>query len=292
MKEKFKIHRWDTRVVIAEVEAESLKEGIEKLVAQDVNLDCARLVGASLDGARLDGASLDGARLDGARLDGARLDGASLDGARLDGASLDGARLDGARLDGASLDCASLDGASLDGASLVGASLDGASLDGASLDGARLDCARLDGASLVGARLDCARLDGASLVGARLDGASLVGARLDGASLEFFKNDLWNVLLHVPHEIHGLALALKEGRVDGSVYQGECACLVGTIANLRGCNYSQLPDLRPDSSRPAEQWFMSIRKGDTAESSVVVKLTLEWIQDFYNLIGQYAQQKS
>ena len=247
MKEKFKIHRWDTQVVIAEVEAESLKEGIEKLVAQDVNLDCARL----------------------------------------DCVSLDGASLDGASLDGASLVCASLDGASLDGASLVGARLVGASLDGASLDGATLD-----GASLVGARLDGARLDGARLDCASLVGASLVGASLNGASLEFFKNDLWNVLLHVPHEIHGLALALKEGRVDGSVYQGECACLVGTIANLRGCNYSQLPELRPDSSRPAEQWFMSIRKGDTAESSVVVKLTLEWIQDFYNLIGQYAQQKS
>jgi hypothetical protein len=194
---------------------------------------------------------------------------ASLDGARLDGARLDGARLDGARLDGASLVGASLDRARLDGASLVGASLDGARLDGARLDGARLD----------GASLDRARLDGASLVGARLD-----GARLDGARLDFIKHDLWGVLLHSKHEVSGLVTALQEGRVDGSVYEGPCACLVGTLANVRGCRHTEIPGLQPDSSRPAEIWFMGINKGDSPESNQIVKITLDWIAEFQQLV--------
>ena len=184
-----------------------------------------------------------------------------------------------ASLDGASLDGARLDGASLDGASLVGARLVGASLVGARLDGARLDGARLDGASLDGARLDGARLDGARLDGARLVGASLVGASLVGARLENIKNDFWSILLRAPAEIQGLRLALTDGRVDGSTYEGPCACLVGTIANVRHANYQEI-GIKPDSSRPAERWFMGIKKGDTPETNQISRITVEWLDKF------------
>jgi hypothetical protein len=49
------------------------------------------------------------------------------------------------------------------------------------------------------------------------------------------------------------------------VYEGKCACLVGTIANVRGVPYKQLGDLEPDASRPAERWFMPIKKGDVPD---------------------------
>jgi len=219
----------------------------------------------------LERASLYGASLDGARLDGARLDGASLDGARLDGASLDGARLDGASLDGARLD-----GASLDGASLVGASLDGASLYGARLDGASLD-----GASLVGASLDGASLVGASLDGARLDGASLDGARqLLAAGLTRIKLDLFDVLDKAPAEVPGLLAALRDGTIDGSAYEGDCACLVGTIAKVRGCSYDNLVGLRPNGSRPAERWCLAIRPGATPDNHPVAEVTAMWIAEW------------
>ena len=179
-----------------------------------------------------------------------------------DRARLDGARLVGARLDGASLDRASLDRASLDGASLVGASLVGA---------------RLVGASLVGASLDRASLVGASLDGASLDGASLDRARLDGARLDPIRDDLYRVLDAVPAEVPALLAALREGRVDGSTYSGNCACLVGTIANARGCTYSAIPGLTPNADRPAERWFLAIRPG-LPVTHPVVAITIGWVE--------------
>jgi hypothetical protein len=81
----------------------------------------------------------------------------------------------------------------------------------------------------------------------------------------------------VPHEVLGLRQALVEGRVDGSAYEGECACFVGTVANLRRCNYEEIPELQPDSGRPTERFFLGIKKGDTPETSHFSKLAVEWI---------------
>jgi len=155
--------------------------------------------------------------------------------------------------------------------------LDGASLVGASLVGARLDGARLDGA-----RLDGARLDGASLVGASLVGASLVGARLD-----YFKNDLIAEVLKRPNELENLRDTLIAGKIDGSTYTGECVCLAGTIANRRGIEHmasgckieNNGVTFVADYSSPREQWFMTIRNGDTPESSLSAKVALEWINE-------------
>ena len=196
-------------------------------------------------------------------------------GVCFDRASLDGASLVGASLDRASLDGASLVGARLDRASLVGARLDRARLDRARLDGASLDRASLDGASLDRARLDGASLDGASLDGASLDGASLVGARLTP-----IRDDIWAVLSASPAEVPALRQAIIEGRVNGSAYEGECACLVGTLANARGCNYKAIPNLQPDSNRAAECFFMAIRKGDTPETNQAAALAVQWVDEW------------
>jgi uncharacterized protein YjbI with pentapeptide repeats len=287
---KIQIRSWYNDKVLFETDVEDddlypIRTAVDRARLDRASLDRASLDGASLDGASLDGARLDGASLVGARLVGARLDRASLDGARLDGASLDGARLVGARLDGARLVGARLDGARLDGASLVGARLDGARLvgarlDGARLDGARLDGVRLDGARLVGARLDGVRLDGASLVGASLVGASLDRASLDRASLDNIRADFRQVLDKAPDEILGLLSAIRGGRVDGSCYEGACACLLGTIANIRHCRHDQLKDLRPDSERLSEKWFLALRPGITPQNNPVAKITERWILEW------------
>jgi hypothetical protein len=58
---------------------------------------------------------------------------------------------------------------------------------------------------------------------------------------------------------------------------------VGTLANVKGCYYHDLPGIVPDCSRPAEVWFMGIAKGDTSEKNQIVKITLEWIEEFQKL---------
>jgi hypothetical protein len=128
-----------------------------------------------------------------------------------------------------------------------------------------------------GASLDGASLDGASLDGASLDGASLDGASLDGASLDPIRDDFFKVLAAAPHEVPGLLAALRAGKIDGSCYTGECACLVGTIAKVRGCDFDAIGGIVPDSNRPAERWFMALSPGDTPENHPVAKITEAWI---------------
>jgi hypothetical protein len=166
-----------------------------------------------------------------------------------------------------------------------------ADLGGANLRGANLGDADLGGANLRGANLGDADLGGANLGGANLRGANLGGANLGGANLgdaeglEAFKGDFWSILFRSPAEVSGLISALKDGRIDGSVYEGDCACLVGTIANLRHCDYHQIPDVQPSSDRPAERWFMAIRKGDTPETNPISRITVEWAEEFQAVLA-------
>ena len=103
------------------------------------------------------------------------------------------------------------------------------------------------------------------------------GADLRGANLTPIRDDLWAILSASPAEVAGLRQALIHGHIDGSTYQGACACLVGTLAKVRGCNYDAIPCLKPSSTRPAERWFILIKPGDTPTTSESARLTLEWI---------------
>ncbi|MEO8082554.1 MAG: pentapeptide repeat-containing protein, partial [Ardenticatenales bacterium] len=186
-----------------------------------------------------------------------------------------------ADLSGAYLSGADLRGADLRGADLSGAYLSGADLRGADLSGADLSGAYLSGAYLRGADLSGAYLSGADLSGADLRGADLSGADLRGADLREIKTDLFEVLNAAPLEAAGVLEALRAGRVNGSVYNdGECGCLIGTIAILQGCGSYDVPGLRPDSSRPAEVWFLAIRRGDTPENNQVAAISAGWIEEW------------
>ncbi|WP_131754077.1 pentapeptide repeat-containing protein [Burkholderia vietnamiensis] len=190
-----------------------------------------------------------------------------------------GVSLSDANLSGADLSDADLSGAYLSGADLSDADLSGAYLSDADLSGAYLSGADLSGAYLSGANLSGADLSGAYLSDAYLSGADLSGAYLSGADLLPIKADFIEVISQAPREVPALIDALKAGRVDGSTYSGECACLVGTIANARGIDVDSAElGIPKDSSRPVERFFMAIRKGDTPETNAASKLALEWAE--------------
>ena len=206
-------------------------------------------------------------------------------------ANLRGADLSGANLRGADLRGADLSDANLSGADLRGADLRGADLSGANLRGADLSGANLRGADLRGADLRDANLSGADLRGADLRGADLSGADLRGADLEPIKNDFFIVLLHGLPEIEFLKDNIISGRIDGSTYDGPCACLSGTLYNGATLhNGVAEPTVKQkilscrNASRPIERFFLGIYKGDTPETSQFSKLALEWLIEFQALL--------
>ena len=253
--------------VLFERESDSIKTAIELAVSENVNLIDANLIGANLRGADLIDANLSDANLRGADLIGANLRGADLIGANLRGADLIGANLSDANLRGADLIGANLSDANLRGADLIGANLIGANLRGADLIGANLIGANLRGADLID--------------------ANLIGANLRGADLSGFRSDLIAEILKLPDELENLRDCIAAGRIDGSTYEGECACLAGTIANHRnipGVSHGSVifgngPSFKVDASSPREHWFMNIRPGDTPDTNQCSNIALDWVNE-------------
>jgi len=128
--------------------------------------------------------------------------------------------------------------------------------------------------------LEKAVLRGAVLRGAVLRGAVLRGADLRGAVLQPIKDDYFSVLLKAIPEIPNLKKAIESGKIDGSTYDGECACLCGTLEKSDNKKVVSIIHDNRDSNRPIERFFMGIKKGDTPETSQFSKLALEWIDEF------------
>lgn len=90
-------------------------------------------------------------------------------------------------------------------------------------------------------------------------------------------------------EVPALLDALKNGRVDGSQYEGECACLVGTIANAKNVDHTEL---HYNSSDPSEQWFLMISKGDKPTDDTgggfASRKVVEWIEEWQSFNSEVA----
>jgi uncharacterized protein YjbI with pentapeptide repeats len=148
-----------------------------------------------------------------------------------------------------------------------------------------LSYSNLRGSNLSYSDLRYSNLSGSDLSYSNLSGSNLRGSNLSGSNLRYsnlreIRSDLFVVLDATKNEVTGLRLALIEGRVNGAVYEGECCCLVGTIANLRHQNYKTMCDLIPQSSRPAERWFLGIATGDKVETNQIVAITVDWIDEW------------
>ncbi|NEJ15489.1 hypothetical protein GR211_21980 [Rhizobium leguminosarum] len=221
-----------------------------------------------------------------ANLSWADLSWANLSKADLSKANLSEANLSEANLSWADLSKADLSKANLSWANLSKADLSKADLSKADLSKANLSEADLSKANLSEANLSEANLSEANLSWANLSWADLSKANLSWANLRFIKHDIWGVLLNAIPEVPALRQALVDGKVDGSQYSGECACLCGTIANARHCNYSNMAGIQANANSLAERFFLAIRPGCTPENHQPAKLVVEWIDEFMGLIAK------
>lgn len=175
--------------------------------------------------------------------------------------------------------------ANLRGANLRGAYLRDAYLRDANLVDANLEDANLVGANLRDANLVGAYLEDADLRGANLEDTNLVGANLGDANLRTFKHDLWGILIRYKNEVPELVNYIKQGKIDGSCYSGECSCLMGTFAKIKNADIEDNEFSIKDDRSPAEQWFVMIKPGNTPENNFASKMALEWIEEFLSLLG-------
>ena len=100
------------------------------------------------------------------------------------------------------------------------------------------------------------------------------------------KADIFEILSHAPGEVRGVQEALREGRIEGLFYEGDCCCLVGTIAKLRRRNVDELPGIPLDGLRPAEAWFEYIHRGYTPEKSQRARMTDGWLTEWLMMYGE------
>jgi hypothetical protein len=107
--------------------------------------------------------------------------------------------------------------------------------------------------------------------------ADLCGANLENLPQDWINQcsrDILFILGCLKTEVPALRKMLIEGKVDGSQYEGECACLIGSLANADGglekvCQ--AIPFYERGTHNYGEQWFLNIHKGDTPETNAFSK---------------------
>jgi uncharacterized protein YjbI with pentapeptide repeats len=193
----------------------------------------------------------------------------------------------------ANLRYANLRYANLRSADLSSANLRYANLSSANLSSADLSSADLRYADLSYANLSSADLSSADLSYANLRYADLSSADLRYADLSSIKTDVFYVLLKGKEEIAFLKKNIIEGKIDGSTYDGECACLSGTLEHGAKITNGVTETVKVASilscrqpSRPAERFFLGIKKGDTPGNNQVSAIVLSWIEEFESLINR------
>ena len=141
-----------------------------------------------------------------------------------------------------------------------------------------------DGKDLSGSNLRGSNLRGSDLSDSNLSGSDLSDSNLSDSNLRVIKHDIWGVLLMARNEVPKLREMVILGKINGSVYQGECSCLCGTIANIKNACISDGSELPfADSNSPAEKFFMGIKEGDTPETNPVSACVLAFIDEFIAL---------
>lgn len=171
-------------------------------------------------------------------------------------------------------------------ADLTGADLTDFFLVGMDFSGLDLTEADFTRSNLSSVNFQDSKLHGARFTRAKLLHANLDGANLSLADLYDIKKDVFRVLQaatacsQTVDELVGLKAAIDEGRVSGTLYEGECCCLVGTLARGLGVHFRQIPGIYPSLSNPAETFFFGIKVGDTPETSQLSEIASDWVREY------------
>ena len=93
-------------------------------------------------------------------------------------------------------------------------------------------------------------------------------------------------ILRLPNELDALRAAIIGGKIDGSTYSGECACLAGTLAKTSGLIVNSGDEIgvdaapfHVDASSPRERFFSAIKAGDTPETNPCSAIALGWVDE-------------
>ena len=219
------------------------------------------------------------ANFSNADLSDADLRDAELSGADLHDANLSRANLSRANLSRANLNDADLSDANLSRAYLIGAILNDTSLSRADLSGAYLSRAKFRGADLSRADLSRAFLRDVNFSGADLSRANLSGADLRDANLNEVREEFFAKNSQQPEEVPGLRGLLMEGRIEGTSYDGDCSCYVGSLERLAN-QHGKECRIQRDPRSLIERWFLGIKRGDTPETNPISAIVVEWIDEW------------
>jgi len=88
-------------------------------------------------------------------------------------------------------------------------------------------------------------------------------------------------------ELPQLREKLMKGKINGSQYNGSCACLIGSLANIKDIKpkafcKSLLPYYDMGLHNPGEQWFYQIHSGDTPKNNFFAKHAVKLIDEVLN----------
>jgi hypothetical protein len=135
---------------------------------------------------------------------------------------------------------------------------------------------------------EAAELSASLQLGFAVKSAVANGADLGDADLVAVKQDFLAEVLRLPDELEFLRSAIAEGRIDGSTYDGDCACLAGTLVKSRhpdqkysGYSIDVAPGVifHANSYSPREVFFSAIRPGDTPKNNSASAIALAWTDE-------------
>ena len=132
-------------------------------------------------------------------------------------------------------------------------------------------------------------LEKAVSVYAYLGGANLGDANLGGAKnipqlyINTCSQQMLYIFTQLKHELPRLRKKIVDGQIEGTQYEGDCCCLIGTLGGGNDeCINTVVASMKyydKGLHNPAEQWFYQIREGDTPENSLFARHALKLIDE-------------